>query len=162
MLSFPINKLADDGTPINTLLRGDYSILPVIRLSGSASAWASLPTSGFDGMMSVIPSDLSALDNGLYDIGLKVTCRGEAFISHVVKGSVDRNLPEVVTMTPPNGGSVSSPKGIRVTFNEPLFCVRSLATYSWADSVEQEVAVACAGSAVDILFDAAQVCTWLC
>ncbi len=162
MLDFPINPLADDGTSVQSLLRGGYRLVPVFRPVGLSASWTPLASSGYNAAMTAIPGDLSILENGLYDFGIQVTCNGQSFISDVTKGSIDRSLPQVHKTFPMNGGSVDSSQGIQVVFDEPLDCQKSLAAYSIANQAQVDVDVLCVGSTVDILLSPSQVCENQC
>jgi hypothetical protein len=156
VIAFPVRALTDDSTPVTSLLGGDFRLDLVLKLSSTEATWTPLITGGYDADMSTISTNLSSVDNGLYDLGIKVTCHGESFISDMTKGLIDRQLPQVVTTFPVNGASVDSSQGIQAVFDEPLNCQRTSATYS-IDQVDFDVALSCTGETVDILFDSTQV-----
>ncbi len=115
-----------------------------------------LPTSAYDAGVSVIPVDLSGHGNGLYELGIQVTCNGESFISDVTKGSIDRNLPEVLETFPAQGGAVDSSQDIRVVFDEPLNCKATVAILA-VGNLTSRISISCDGSAVRILLNDDQV-----
>ena len=157
VLNFPIDPLAADGTPIDSLLGNGLSFVPVIRAAGLASTWSPLAGDGYDALTDTTAGNLGVLADGLYELGLQVTCLGETYISDIVQGSIDRKVPEVQATYPAPGGSVDSPQDIRVVFNEPLNCGRSVATFTIAGQPEAEASVSCAGSTVSIVLNAKQV-----
>ncbi len=156
---FPVNPLADNETPISSLLlRDDYSFNTVIRPTGSSMAsWTQVAGDGFAESMSTIVADVGILGDGTYDVGIQVTCQGETFISDVIKGSIDRKVPEVKSTFPRNGGSVDSPHDIHIIFDEPLECGLTFVTMSVSGEQAVEVQFVCKGASIQILPTATQV-----
>ncbi len=93
--------------------------------------------------MSAFPGDMSLLTNGLYDLGIQVTCHGETFVSDIVKGSIDRHLPEVQTTFPLDGGSLDSFDDIHVIFNEPINCYQTIVIMTLGNQTAIEVPFNC-------------------
>ena len=160
MLSVPINPLADDSTPISSLIQGDYKIALVIKPSGSTAGW--LSTSGqYSASNSLVPLDLSKVVFGGYDLGLQVTCQGASFVSDTVKGFVDRAAPQLQSTSPPNGGAADAAAEISVTFDEPVDCKLTAAGVTVGDLPPQPATVVCEGTKVKVIPSAAQVRLWL-
>jgi hypothetical protein len=157
VLAVPINPLADDLTPISSLIEGDYKISIVIKPSGSTAGW--LPTAGqLNAANSLVPLDMSQVVYGAYDLGLQVTCQGASFISDTIKGVVDRSAPQVQTTSPLDGGAADSSQDISVEFDEPVDCKRTFAGVAVGDLPPQRTTIVCEGNKVKVIPSAAQVC----
>ncbi len=156
MLSVPINPLADDSTPISSLIQGDYQIALVIKPSGSTAGWLSTPGQ-YSIANSLVPLDMSKVVFGGYDLGLQVTCQGASFVSDTVKGFVDRSAPQLQSTSPLNGGAADSAADIHVTFDEPVDCELTIVGISFGNLPVQRATAVCEGSKVKVVLWPAQV-----
>ncbi len=156
MLAVPVNPLADDSTPISSLIQGDYKIALVIKPSGSTFGWLLTPGQ-YNAANSLVPLDMSKVVFGGYDLGLQVTCLGASFVSDTIKGFVDRAAPQVQTTTPLNGGAADSVTEISVTFDEPVDCKLTIVGVSVGDLPPQPASFLCDGAKVKVIPSAAQV-----
>ncbi len=100
--------------------------------------------------MSAFAANLSTYDNGLYELGLQVTCHDEVFVSDAVKGTIDRRTPSVRTTFPSHGGAVDSPQDIRAVFDEVINCQSTFASVYIGDQTRADVAITCEGTFVYI------------
>ncbi len=157
-LELPISSLAEDGTPISSLLLGNMSLVLVIKPVSNALHWTPLPAGGYDAALEMLTASFEQLGNGLYEIGIQMICHGETFVSDTIKGSIDRKAPEVRSTFPQSGASLESSDGISVVFDEPLDCQLSFASISMDNHVAIEVPMSCNGVAVRILLAEIQVC----
>ncbi len=67
-----------------------------------------------------IKVDLSTIPDGPLSLGLRVACGNDpAYISDKVAGVVDRVAPQAYLSNP---GTIMSPRGVAVTFSEPINC----------------------------------------
>jgi hypothetical protein len=158
ILSLPIDPLAEDGTPVNSLVLGDFSFVPVIKPTGLASTWTPLPPNGYKKGISVLPIDLTRSGDGSYEVGIQVTCQGQTFISDMTKSLIDRKVPEVISTFPAHGGAVDASHDIRAEFDESLDCQLTFASVAVNNEPAVDVAILCAGSTVRVLLDDALVC----
>ncbi len=157
LVLLPINPVANDGTPVDELVRQGLELVPVIKSAGPKESWVPLGTSGYDDVLAAIAAEMSALTDGDYDLGIQVSCRGDIFVSDVVKGLIDHKPPTVQTTLPADGGSISSPEDIHVVFDEPLACKYTLATFQVAGQNATELSFSCDGSIVQFVPTSSQV-----
>lgn len=96
------------------------------RTQGDGS-WINIsevPKSELAPVFKIVPWNTAGLQDGLYEIRAITQCTGSlpAGISHVIKGKIERQPPELLGTPEPADGVLSPGDEISITFTEPIRC----------------------------------------
>lgn len=102
------------------------------RRTQGDGAWitvAEVPKASLIPVSKTLPWNTKGLKDGLYEIRAVTQCKGSlpAGISHVIKGKIEREKPELLGTPEPADGVLSPGDEISILFTEPIRCDKIIA-----------------------------------
>ena len=109
-----------------------------------------------------VDADLSDADDGLYQLGLRVSCTDETYVSDTVSLVIDRTAPQVLPQSVlPPGRALTVGGAVGVSFSESVDCASSVVSASLSDGTVlvsgTHFKIICTADRMYIKFTAAQV-----